>query len=169
MIVHRALGVPAVLANPGAEPYTGGGPLALTDGLRASISAGDRRWQGFQGDDLAATIDLKKTQKISRLSAGCLQRASSRIFLPRSVEVAISSDGKTSNRPDADARRPAVLSPDALIKEFAAEPKGRPARFVRVHALNIGVCPEGHPGAGKKPGSSPTRSSLNVPPRPSGP
>ncbi len=150
VIVHRALGIPAALDFPFQEPNNGGGPLALTDGLRGSISPGDGRWQGFQGDDLAATIDLKKTRKLSRVSIGFLQRASSWIFLPRSVEIAVSSDGQTYEPVETLGHDVPVLNPDPLIKQLSAELGGRAARFVRVRAQNIGVCPEGHPGAGEK-------------------
>jgi hexosaminidase len=150
LVAHRALGIPAALANPAKEPNTGASPMPLTDGLRASATAGDRRWQGFQGDDLVATIDLKKAQKISRLSAGFFQRAASWVFLPRSVEFAISIDGKNFETVQTLTHDVPPLSREAVVREFAVETKGRKARFVRVHALNIGVCPEGHPGAGDK-------------------
>jgi hexosaminidase len=150
VIVHRALGIPAELAFPFKEPNTGGGPLALTDGLRGSLAPGDRRWQGFQGDDLVATIDLKKARKISRVSVGFLQRADSWTFLPRSVEIAVSVDGQNFETIQTLTHDVSLLSPEPLVKEFSAETKARKARYVRVHAQNIGVCPEGHPGAGEK-------------------
>ncbi|OGD22654.1 MAG: hypothetical protein A2W03_16260 [Candidatus Aminicenantes bacterium RBG_16_63_16] len=148
--VHRALGIPAALEFPFTEPSTGGGPLALTDGLRGSISPGDGRWQGFEGDDLAATIDLKKARKISRVSVGFLQRAASWIFLPRSVEVAVSNDGQSFEAVQTLTHDVPALSPDPVVKEFSVETQGRKARYVRVSARNIGVCPDGHPGAGEK-------------------
>jgi len=150
VVVHRALGIPAALAFPFKDRYTGGGPLALTDGLRGSISPGDGRWQGFEGDDLVATIDLKKAKKISRVNVAFLQRAASWIFLPSSVEIAVSSDGQSFEPVQTLTHDVPALSPEPVVKEFSVETKGRKARYVRVHARNIGVCPDGHPGAGDK-------------------
>jgi len=66
----------------------GGGPLALSDGLRGSRSSGDGHRQDFEGDDLIAVIDLGKEKKIGRVAAGFLQNSSSWIILPSSVELA---------------------------------------------------------------------------------
>jgi len=147
---HVALGLPASLTFPYEEQYSGGGALALSDGLRGSRSPGDGRWQGFEGEDLIATIDLGKMQKIGRLTAGFLQNSSSWIFVPSAVEFAISEDGKDYVVLATPANDIPLLSAEPQIKEFSAKSAGGKGRFVRVHARNIGVCPEGHPGAGNK-------------------
>ena len=38
----------------------------------------------------------------------------------------------------------------ALLKEFCAELKNQKPRYVRVHAKNVGRCPEWHKGKGEK-------------------
>lgn len=124
--------------------------MALTDGLRGSLSHADGRWQGFEGDDLVATIDLGKVKKIKRISAGFLQRSASWVFLPRSVEIAVSSDGQNFEIVKTLTHDVPPLSADPVIKDLGTETGGRNARFIRVHAQNIGVCPEGHPGVGQK-------------------
>ena len=37
-----------------------------------------------------------------------------------------------------------------FVKDFVVGAEGREARYVRVQADNIGLCPPGHPGAGGK-------------------
>lgn len=150
VVVHRALGIPAVLGFPLQDRYTGGGPLALTDGLRGSIAPGDGRWQGFEGEDLVATIDLKKPTQVKRVSAAFLQRAASWIFLPSAVEISVSADGQSFEPAQTLTHDVPALNPDPLVKEFSAEAKGGAVRFVRVRARNIGLVPQGHPGAGDK-------------------
>jgi hexosaminidase len=150
LTVHKALGIPASLDFPPQESNGGPGPLALTDGLRGSPAVGDPRWLGFQGDDLVATIKLKKAQKISWVSAGFLQRAESRIFLPSSVEIAVSADGKDFETVQTLTHDVPPLSPGAMVKEFSTRVSGHRARFVRLRARNIGVCPEGHRAVGEK-------------------
>ena len=150
MTIHKALGVPATLEFPPAEPNAGAGPAALTDGLHGSASPGNPHWVGFQGDDLVATIKLKKAEKIHRVSTGFLQRRDSWVLLPTSVEVAVSSDGKNFESVATLSHDISPLAPETVVKEFAAEAEGRTARFVRVHAKNIGLCPPGHRAAGQK-------------------
>jgi hexosaminidase len=147
---HMALGLPLALSFPYRDQYNGGGPLALSDGLRGSRSSGDGRWQGFEGDDLIAVIDLGTERKIGRVAAGFLQNSGSWIFLPSSVEIAVSNDGKEFVVIATSSNEISPLDLEPRLKEFSAEPAGKKARFVRVHARNIGVCPEGHPGAGNK-------------------
>jgi hexosaminidase len=145
---HLGLGLPASLTFPYKEQYSGGGPLALSDGLRGSRSPGDGRWQGFDGADLIAVIDLGQVRKIGRIASGFLQNAASWIFLPSAVEFAVSEDGKEYTIIATQANDVAPLNPEPQIKEFSAQAAGHKVRFVRVHARAIGVCPAGHPGAG---------------------
>jgi hypothetical protein len=37
-----------------------------------------------------------------------------------------------------------------LIKDFTVEVRGKPARYIKVKAINRGECPPWHPGSGKK-------------------
>jgi hexosaminidase len=147
---HLALAIRPALEFAYRDQYSGGGPLGLTDGLRGTRSSGDGRWQGFEGDDLSAVIDLGKTRPIGRVAAGFLQASSSWIFLPSAVEFAISENGKDYLVLAVLANDISPLDPEPQVREFSFNPAGQKARFVRVHARNISVCPEGHPGAGNK-------------------
>ncbi len=67
-----------------SRKYTGGDNNALTDG-KISIKdvSGTKNheiWQGFEGVDLIATIDLKKETDISHISAGFLQKTDAWLF-----------------------------------------------------------------------------------------
>jgi hexosaminidase len=148
--VHKALGKAPKLTFPYKEKYRAGGDIALTDGLRGSKSHDDGHWQGFEGDDLIAEIDLGKAQKISRVSAGFLQNAHSWIFLPESVEFAVSNDGRDYRVVATIESGVSLQIGEPLLKDFTAEAGGANVRFIRVRAKNIGVCPPGHPGAGDK-------------------
>ena len=147
---HKAMGRPVKLAFPYKERYKGGGEIGLTDGLRGALSHTDGRWQGFEGDDLIAEIDLGRRQKISRITAGFLQNIDSWIFFPVSVEFAVSGDGREYRTVSEIANDVSQQSAGALLKEFAANPPGLKARFIRVRAKSVGVCPDGHPGKGGK-------------------
>ncbi|MDQ5846031.1 MAG: GH92 family glycosyl hydrolase, partial [Acidobacteriota bacterium] len=65
-----------------SSQYTGGGDLALIDGIRGTTHWSGGAWQGYQGQDLVAVIDLQAVQKISKLGAGFLQDIGSWIWMP---------------------------------------------------------------------------------------
>ncbi len=149
-LAHKALGKPISLTFPYSERYNGSWKLALLDGLRGSKSHTDGRWQGFEGDDLIAVIDFGKKQKFSRVTLGCLQNSGSWIFLPTEVEFAVSDDGKDYKVVASQKNDVSSALAEAIIKDFSANFPITKARYLRIRAKNIGTCPEGHPGAGKK-------------------
>ena len=81
-LTHKALGRAPKLAHLYNERYKGGGDTGLVDGLRGAKSHTDGRWQGFEGDDLEAVIDLGRAERISAVTVGFLQNTSAWIFMP---------------------------------------------------------------------------------------
>ena len=85
-----------------------------------------------------------------RVSAGFLEDTPVWIFLPEYVKYYVSQDGKTFRevadvRNSIDARKAPVM-----VKHFTATLHGVEARYLKIVAKNIGVCPPWHPGAGGK-------------------
>ena len=130
--------------------YTGGGDGALADGLRGRQDFRLGGWQGYEGNNLDAVLDLDSVRTIASASLGCLQDNSSWIFFPTEVEFSFSADSiswehSVSVQNDVSPRQTVVQ-----IKEFAARPGLVRARYIRVRAVNLGVCPGWHRGAGGK-------------------
>jgi len=149
-VPHLALGHDLNLLYPFQPRFGAGGPGALLDGLMGGTSRVDDRWQGFEGDDLVATIDLGRRIKIREVETGFIQNTDDWIFLPRSVEVAVSDDGK-----DFRVVRTAVVpvrdGEGGILTQTVRMETGKiRVRFVRVTAVSIHACPEGHSGAGQK-------------------
>jgi hexosaminidase len=149
-LVHAASGCQSVLTSPFSEKYPGGGELALTDGLLGSKGMNDGRWQGFEGQDLDAAIDLGGSRSVRRIAVRCLQNINSWIFLPSSVEFAVSPDGQTYETVGVIGNDVPPQLADVVIKEFAAAFEARRVRFVRVRARSVGVVPDWHFGKGGK-------------------
>jgi len=148
--VHQALGRPVALKAAYSPKYEGGGPVALVDGLRGDKNHSGGRWQGFEGDDLAAVIDLGAVQTVRTVTIGFLEKIDSWIFFPTSVEIALSVDG-SSYRPLPAPESPAAEPGAAVsVKDVRISAAGAKARYIRVTAVSRGTCPEGHPGAGQK-------------------
>jgi len=130
--------------------YSAGGDMALIDFERGSTDFHTGSWQGYEGVDIDATIDLGEIQPVHSLSAGFLQDEKSWIFFPLEVSFFLSDDGKIF-------RKVAILKNDvpenkeeAITKDFSINLTEAHARYVKMVARNRGVCPPWHPGAGNK-------------------
>jgi len=129
--------------------YAAGGDNALIDCLRGSDSYQCGDWQGFEGDDVHAIVDLSKETLIKHVSLSCLQSMEKWIFFPVEVSFSISTDG-THFTPAGQATSGIKPSqPGTVMKEIGV-PVNRKARYIEVAAKNMGVCPSWHPGAGSK-------------------
>ena len=148
--IHPAWGKPVQLKNPTSPKRPGGGTAALTDGLRGQADMGEPAWQGFEGTELEAVVDLGESRTIQTIAVGFLQDSSHGVFMPPSVEFSVSDDG-TSFRPVGTAGNVmAKDNPDPTVKDFSVRFEPVPGRFVRVVARTIGVCPPGHPYLAQK-------------------
>jgi arylsulfatase A-like enzyme len=148
-IGHLAVGEPVTLASGPSSTYPGSGSLSLTDGLFGSRDFSDGRWLGFEGEDLDATIDLGEARQVGRIAADFMRAQVSWIFLPRKVEFAISPDGDTWQTVYGQ-QLTVEQTPERSTLMVSTDVRSEPVRFVRVRAMNLGECPEWHPGAGGK-------------------
>ena len=128
--------------------YTAGGDAGLIDGVRGTTNFGDGAWQGYQSQDLLAVVDLGKTQLVSKLGAGFLQDIGSWIWMPRSVDFELSTDGVTFVRALSLTHDISDKDYSTTIKDLVGTIRPQPARYVRVTAHNYGKIPAWHPGAG---------------------
>ncbi|MGN6541239.1 MAG: glycoside hydrolase family 20 protein [Ginsengibacter sp.] len=144
-VMHKAVGKNVTYTNPVSRYYPADGPNTLTDGVKGTTAV-NKYWHGLQGKDLIATIDMGIEASVKNISIGCLQRYSDWIFLPQSVTFEISTDGTnfTELGTVQNTISPGEKSP--VIKNFTFGFPPQKARFIRVTAKNLGVCPQGHPG-----------------------
>ena len=146
----KSLYPPATYKYPFAEKYTGGGAMALTDGRSGTTNYETGEWQGFEGNDLDVVIDLTKEKKINEVSTGFLQDTGVWVFLPEYVDYFVSQDGKDFKKVAEIKNEVDPQKQNLLVKNFMANLGGMEARYLRVFAKNIGVCPPWHVGAGGK-------------------
>ncbi len=133
-----------------SERYPAGGAGALVDGLKGSRSHKDGFWQGYEGSDIEAVIDLGETKEITRLGSRYIQDTRMWIFFPISVGYAVSTDGVTFVSAGWSEQPVAGKDEELSIKAFDHQLKNVKARYVKVIAKSIGVCPPWHVGAGGK-------------------
>jgi hexosaminidase len=147
--IHKAVFRPVKLAYP-YEKYTGGGDGGLTNGLCGTRIYDDGNWQGFHQSDLEAVVDLGEMKPVGRIATRYLENTQLWIFWPTSVEYAVSDDG-TSYRTVGSFQIPPVKHHrHTRIKEVSQKLKGIHARYVKVTARNLGLCPAWHIGSGDK-------------------
>ena len=137
------------LRNKFSPKYTGGSDYALIDGVLGGTDFHDGHWQGFQGKDLIAVVDLGKTTPLSSVGLRVLENQGSWIFFPREIRFYLSNDGKHYRSLPDYFSIPVKKRRDAKIRRFTV-PVNTSARYVKVFAKNLGVCPPWHWGAGGK-------------------
>ncbi|MDQ4120556.1 MAG: GH92 family glycosyl hydrolase [Acidobacteriota bacterium] len=131
-----------------SSQYTGGGDEGLIDGIRGTTNFAAGAWQGYQGQDFVAVIDLQRETEIKSVGSGFLQVARSWIWMPTRIEFEASNDG-TNYRPIATIRTDlAPENMENIVRDYRTEIAPTRARFVRVTARNLGKIPTWHPGAG---------------------
>jgi len=131
-----------------SSQYTGGGDLALIDGIRGTTNLSDGAWQGYQGKDLIALVDLGEVQQVSTVAVGFLQDIGSWIWMPRGVDVELSLDGKTFRPAMSITSDVSEKREGAITKEFVKSIPPTSARYLRIRAVNFGKIPAWHPGSG---------------------
>lgn len=148
--IHMGFSAAVTLAQPPSRSYSAGGPAALTDGIRGSASFRDGNWQGHEGRDVEAVIDLGAERSLRELRVGFLHYQQAWIFLPRAVTLSTSRDGITFTEagtvtpPERD-RAEQSFTYDAVVPVDIPR-----ARYVRMQARAMPACPPWHAGAGGK-------------------
>ncbi len=136
------------IKNTYANQYNAGGDLALIDYQRGGNNFRTGNWQGYEGVNLEAVIELEKSTVVSKLSTGFLQDINAWIFMPKWVEYSVSSDGKYFTKLGTVKNTIAEDDWDEQAQDFTLKFKPQPVRYIKVIAKNRGICPEGHKGAG---------------------
>lgn len=141
------------LTYPYNEKLSAGGTNALTDGLRGSESfrGGNNLWQGFEGTDFEANVDLEKPKTFNKISIGFCQATSNWIVFPQYIEYFTSVDGKEYIKAGRIEIPSSMRNPDWAQKDFTLDIPNSYARYVKVFAKNYDGLPEWHPEAGGKP------------------
>jgi non-lysosomal glucosylceramidase len=147
---ERLSAIRDVTISPDPAPeYAGHGPLTLVDGKRGAPNAPGNDWLGFEEKDVEVLVDLGEARTINLITAGFLSDQRRWIFHPTAVEYAAGTARDNMRTIYAKNFTTEKLEL-AAVKDITAKVKPIRARYVRVRAKNVGVCPPWHPGAGGK-------------------
>ncbi len=136
--------------DPYSPMYIASGDKALIDGIRGSTFHNDGFWQGFEGSNLEAIVDLGEQMPLKRITCGFLENQYAWIFLPQVVEISISRDGTDFDLVQYIKEKALSKNSQPRFKDYITDLPDMRARYVRVKATNVGFCPDWHPGAGGK-------------------
>jgi hexosaminidase len=145
---NKATGKKITLVTPPASNYPGNvGAFGLINGAYSEKGINSAEWLGWSGPDMEATIDLISPAKISTVNIHTMEQNGGWIYLPASVEVFASNDGKEFT---------SVGTTSTFEKDNSGFASGymkvsftpATARYIKVVAKNYGKIPEGKAGAG---------------------
>ena len=141
----KAIGKKTKYLTPCSNRYTGTGEQTLVNGLTGTIAHNDGYWQGWLEENLEVIIDLEKEETVKGVSFGFLESHGVWIFLPTSVRVSFSNDGKAYKNPLEIKVGDGKRNGPANSATIQSEEMNLSARYIKVEAFNRGTCPDWHP------------------------
>jgi predicted alpha-1,2-mannosidase len=147
--LSRVIGGRTIKLNTHYSPqYTAGGDNALIDNLKGGDDFRLGTYQGYEGVNLDAVVDLGKAIQLKKVSIGFIQDITAWAFMPEYLELFVSDDG-IDFKPAGKVMSNVPLDKEgSIVKEFTINLTDIKARYIHVVAKNIGKCPPGHKAAG---------------------
>lgn len=135
---------------PFSEKYTGEGKTALFDGKFGTKNYLHPSWQGFEEDNMELVIDLENERKINSVSINALQNMPYWIFFPIKFEFEISSDNLSFTKCGKLINTIPANNKEISIHTFQHKFQNCYGRYLKIKAVNMGMCPDWHHGKGGK-------------------
>ncbi len=127
--------------------YQDNGPEGLIDNLRGINNFKIGGWQGYQGTNFEAIIELNNKRTIQEVACGFLQDTRSWIVFPKEVLFYSSNDGVNYQLLGTAKPEIPIENQEVLTKDIGIQTKAE-AKFIKVVAKYYGKLPEWHAGAG---------------------
>lgn len=131
-----------------SQQYSADGKLALLDGIQGTENWRKGDWQGYQGQNFEAIVDMQSPFQLREVSSTYLQDSKAWILMPSKVEYYFSNNNQdfilvaTVNN-EVDPKDNTVQT-----KDFTAQILPTEARYVKIKAYYYGKLPAWHQGAG---------------------
>ncbi len=130
-----------------SNQYAAGGDQALIDGITGGANFKTGEWQGFYGEDVVAVVDLGAVKSVKSVKVGAVQDIRPWIWAPAEVRIAYSKDGVNYSNEEVLSNPLAVDDYTPAVHRFKSK-NGGMYRYVKVTAVNPGIIPDWHLGAG---------------------
>lgn len=139
--------VKLTLINKYLPNYPAEGQDALIDGLHGSANWRLGNWQGYQGKDLVAVLDLGESKQIKQVSLNTLQDSRSWIVFPKYVQYQVSDDGQTYRDVVKVETKTDIKDETITTQNFVGQLNTK-ARYVKIIAKQYGPLPDWHESKG---------------------
>ncbi|BAU54462.1 GH92 family glycosyl hydrolase [Mucilaginibacter gotjawali] len=136
------------LVNKYLANYADEGDNALINGIRGKANWRLGNWQGYQGNDLVAIIDMGQVKPIKQVSLGTLQDTRSWIVFPPAVEYWASDDGVNYKLAATVNTKIDIKDLNVQTQEFTT-PLNVNARYIKLVAKQYGPLPAWHESKGQ--------------------
>jgi hypothetical protein len=130
-----------------ANQYSAGGNDALIDRQYGTANFRTGSWQGYEGQDFEATLDLGELKEEVEISIGFLQDIKSWIWYPTKVEAWVYYGDDVVEIYEENLDQKLQKKEGAMRKTVSLKIK-KPSKKIKIVAKSIGPCPEWHLGAG---------------------
>ena len=149
--INKATGKEVKLAQPPSRSYPGDGAFTLVNGVRndAEKNIHFKKYLGYNGDNLEATIDLGAETSFKNIKVWFLHQPGSWIHQPSGIEVSASVDGTSFNKLGSSEKGIFEKGLDQ-IGHFELNINTK-QRYIKLLVKNKGLIPAGNPGEGNKP------------------
>lgn len=147
--IHKAAGKQIKLVHAPSKKYDAG-KYGLTDCLNGGLEFADGTWMGFNEKDLNGVIDLEEQTTVNSISVSFMHNTNPWIFLPTEVIISTSTDGKKFEQVKVFDTEKEANKGGRYLKIYSANTDQKPIRYIKIHAKNIGTCPDWHPAKGGK-------------------
>ncbi len=137
------------LVNKYLNEYPDQGDNSLINGIRGKSNWRLGNWQGYQGNDLVAIIDLGSIKPIKQVTLGTLQDTQSWIIFPKEVEYFTSDDSVNYKPAAVVVNKIDIKDMHAQTQDFTA-PVNLNARYIKVIAKQFGPLPQWHESSGEQ-------------------
>lgn len=127
--------------------YPAQGDNSLIDGIRGTTNWRLGNWQGYQGNDLEAIIDLQTIKAVKQVMLSALQDTRSWVVFPKSVDFMVSDDGKNFKAVSTLTSKVPVEDMSVQTQNYTALLNTR-ARYIKVIAHQYGALPAWHESKG---------------------
>ncbi len=144
---NKATGKKITLVTNPSSSYPGNvGAFGLVNGVSAGTKGmNSAEWLGWSGKDMEAIIDFGKTENFTSVSISVWKQEASWIYLPSSVEIFISADGKDWNTVAKALPENGIWKDEHSISlNFSVQS----AKYIKVIAHNYGKIADGKAGSG---------------------
>jgi putative alpha-1,2-mannosidase len=135
------------LVNKYLPNYADQGDNTLINGIRGKANWRLGNWQGYQGNDLVAIIDMGRVKSVKQVSLGTLQDSRSWIVFPQYVQYWVSDDGSNYKLAATVNTKVDIKDLNIQTQDFTA-PLNLNTRYIKAIAKQYGPLPEWHESKG---------------------